>query len=84
MLANGITESLKMTNQQTVLEGIIEDVATDLYNKWVSAMPEDEKNDVAFQAMSKNAQETTLFVIQDFMNKFNAAAEQLQGIDEQA
>jgi hypothetical protein len=67
-----------MSNQQTVLEGIIEDVATDLYNKWAKALPEDEKNDVAFQAMSKNAQETTLFVIQEFMNKFNAAAAELK------
>lgn len=67
-----------MTNQQTVLEGIIEDVATDLYNKWVKAMPEDEKNDIAFQALSKNAQETTLFVIQNFMDKFNSAADQLK------
>lgn len=70
-----------MTNQQTVLEGIIEDVATDVYNKWVSAMPEEEKNEMAFQALSKNAQETTLFVIQKFMDKFNAAAEQLKAID---
>ena len=31
--------------QQTVLEGIIEDVATDLYNRWVAAMPESEKFD---------------------------------------
>jgi hypothetical protein len=28
--------------------------------------------------MSKNAQETTLFVIQEFMNKFNAAAAELK------
>lgn len=79
MLVSGITESrMAMSNQQTVLEGIIEDVATDLYNKWAKALPEDEKNDVAFQAMSKNAQETTLFVIQNFMNKFNAAADELK------
>ena len=67
-----------MDSKQTVLEGIIEDVGTDLYNKWVMAMPEDEKNEVAFQAMSKNAHETTLFVIQNFMSKFNAAAEALK------
>ena len=73
-----------MTNQQTVLEGIIEDVATDLYNKWSSALPENERNEEAFKSLSRNAQETTLFVIQIFMNKFNAAAEQLKGIDEQA
>jgi hypothetical protein len=68
-----------MDNRQTVLEGIIEDVGTDLYNKWIMAMPENEKNDVAFQAMSKNAHETTLFVIQNFMNRFNAEAEALKG-----
>jgi len=67
-----------MSNQQTVLEGIIEDVAMDLYNKWSAALPQEERNDVAFQAMSKNAHETTLFVIQNFMTKFNSAAEELK------
>ena len=62
----------------TVLEGIIEDVATDLYNKWSAALPESERNEQAFSAMSKNAHETTLFVIQNFMNKFNSAAEALK------
>ena len=71
-----------MDNQQTILEGIIEDVATDLYNKWAGALPEDERNELAFQALSKNAQETTLFVIQTFMDKFNKAAEQLKPIDD--
>jgi hypothetical protein len=65
--------------EQTVLEGIIEDVATELYNKWSAALPEEERNQQAFSAMSKNAHETTLFVIQNFMNKFNAAAEELKG-----
>ena len=68
-----------MDSKQTVLEGIIEDVSTDLYNKWVAAMPEEDKNEIAFQAMSKNAHETTLFVVQNFMNRFNAAAEALKG-----
>lgn len=67
-----------MDSRQTVLEGIIEDVATDLYNKWSAALPEEERNEVAFQAMSKNAHETTLFVIQNFMSKFNAAADALK------
>jgi len=67
-----------MDSKQTVLEGIIEDVATDLYNRWVSAMPEDDKNEIAFHALSKNAHETTLFVVQNFMNKFNEAAEALK------
>ena len=69
---------IEMTNQITVLESIIEEVATDLYNSWVNAMPEEEKNEIAFRAMAKNSQETTLFVIQKFMDKFNAAAEELK------
>lgn len=62
----------------TVLEGIIGDVSTDLYNKWVAAMPAEDKNEVAFRALAKNAEETSLFVIQNFMNRFNAAAEELK------
>jgi hypothetical protein len=64
--------------EMTVMDEIIGEVAEDLYKKWVSAMPEDEKNQQAFSAMTKNAHETTLFVIQNFMNKFNAAAEELK------
>lgn len=67
-----------MDKQQTVMEGIIEDVATDLYNKWSAALPEAERNDNAFSALSKNAHETTLFIIQNFMNRFNDAAEELK------
>lgn len=63
----------------TVMDEIIGEVAEDLYKKWISAMPNEEKNQQAFSAMSKNAHETTLFVIQQFMNKFNAAAEELKG-----
>lgn len=64
--------------EMTVMDEIIGEVAEDLYKKWVSAMPDDEKNQNAFSAMTKNAHETTLFVIQNFMNKFNAAAEELK------
>ena len=62
----------------TVMDEIVGEVAEGLYKKWVSAMPDDEKNEQAFSVMSKNAHETTLFVIQDFMNRFNAAAEELK------
>jgi hypothetical protein len=40
----------------TVMDEIVGEVAEGLYKKWVSAMPEDEKNQHAFTAMSKNAQ----------------------------
>lgn len=62
----------------TVLEEIIKEVSAELYQKWYNSVPETEKNEEASQAMAKNAGETTFFVIQTFMNKFNAAAEELK------
>jgi len=37
----------------TVMDEIIGEVAEGLYKKWSSALPEDEKNQQAFSAMSK-------------------------------
>ena len=65
----------------TVLEGIVEDVAIALYQKWYNAMPLEERNEMAEAALKKNAQESTLFVIQMFMDKFNQAAEELKNQD---
>jgi hypothetical protein len=62
----------------TVLEEIIKEVSAELYQKWYNSVPELDKNEEASQAMAKNAGETTFFVIQSFMNKFNAAAEELK------
>jgi hypothetical protein len=62
----------------TVLEEIIKEVSTELYQKWYNSVPESDKNEEASQAMAKNAGETTFFVIQTFMNKFNSAAEELK------
>jgi len=67
-----------MDKKTTVLEQIIIDVATDLYNKWVKAMPEEEKNEEAFRALAANSHEVAFFVIQNFMNRFNQAAEELK------
>lgn len=70
-----------MANKVTVLEGTIGHVAIALYQKWYNAMPAEENNEVAEKALKKNAQETTLFVIQMFMDKFNQAAEELKNQD---
>jgi hypothetical protein len=67
-----------MANQQTVLEGIVESVTTDLYNQWVVALPQSEKTEEKFKSLQKNAHDTTLFIIQNFMDRFNAAAEELK------
>jgi hypothetical protein len=67
-----------MTKQVTVLEGIIEDVASELYQKLWNAIPADEQTEDSSRAIGLNSKETTLFVIQRFMDKFNAAAEELK------
>ena len=54
-----------MANQQTVLEGIVESVTTDLYNQWVVALPQSEKTEEKFKSLQKNAHDTTLFIIQN-------------------
>jgi uncharacterized protein YeaC (DUF1315 family) len=64
--------------QMTVLEGIIEDVAQELYQKLWNAIPSDEQTEDSSRAIGLNSKETTLFVIQRFMDKFNAAAEELK------
>jgi len=62
----------------TVLEGIIEDVSTELYQKLWNAIPIEEQTEDSSRAIGLNSRETTIFVIQSFMNKFNAAAEELK------
>ena len=62
----------------TVLESIVEEVAVELYQKLWNALPANQQNDDISVAVGKNARETTIFVIQSFMNKFNEAAEELK------
>jgi uncharacterized protein YeaC (DUF1315 family) len=62
----------------TVLEGIVEDISTELYQKLWNAIPVEEQTEESSRAIGLNARETTLFVIQNFMNKFNDAAEELK------
>lgn len=56
----------------------MQEVSVELYQKWYNAMPEEEKSEMSSKALMKNAGETTFYVIQNFMNKFNAAAEELK------
>lgn len=67
-----------MAKDLTVLEEIIGQVSEDLYNKWVAALPNDQKDDEALSALSKNAYEVTVLIIQNFMKRFNDAAEELK------
>ena len=66
----------------TVLESIIEEVAQELYQKLWNAIPPQEQTEDSSRAIGLNSRETTIFVIQNFMNKFNAAAEELKDQEE--
>lgn len=62
----------------TVLEGIVKDIQTALFQKWANAMPESERNEETLEPLSQNAADTALFVIQMYMDKINQAAEELK------
>ena len=64
--------------QMTILESIIEEVSLELYQKLWNAIPSEDQTEESSRAVGINSKETTLFVIQRFMDKFNAAAEELK------
>jgi C4-type Zn-finger protein len=64
--------------QVTVLEGIITDISNELYQKWYNAESNIEKTEEVSKALRENATQTTFWVVQEFMNRFNAAAEALK------
>ena len=68
-----------MDKKLTILEEIIKDIGEELYQKWYNALAIEDRTEEASKAMSANAGETALWVIQAFMNKFNNAADELKG-----
>jgi hypothetical protein len=68
-----------MDSKLTILEEIIKDIGEELYQKWYNALAIEDRTEDASKAMSTNAGETALWVIQTFMNKFNNAADELKG-----
>jgi hypothetical protein len=66
-------------NKITVLEEIIKDIGEELYQKWYNALAIEDRTEEASKAMSSNAGETAIWVIQKFMDKFNQAADELKG-----
>ena len=67
-----------MDRRMTVLESIIEDVGTALFQKWVNALPKDQQSEESIANLNKNATESTYFVVKMFMDKFNQEADQLK------
>jgi len=72
-----------MNKNITIMQDIIEDVATELYQHWYNAVPNSEVTEESSKAMMKNAFDTSFFVIQRFMDKFNKEAEALKSVDDQ-
>jgi hypothetical protein len=70
-----------MASQVTILEGIIDEIKLALFQKWVNNVPQDQQSDESLAPLAANAAETTIFVIQMYMDKINEAAEQLQNQD---
>jgi hypothetical protein len=68
-----------MDSKITVLEGIIKDIGEELYQKWYNALAIEDRTEEASKAMSVNAGETAIWVVQKFMDKFNKAADELKG-----
>lgn len=68
-----------MADKLTVLEEIIKEIGEELYQKWYNALAIEDRTEEASKAMSSNAGETAIWVIQTFMNKFNQAADELKG-----
>jgi hypothetical protein len=72
-----------MDKRMTVLESIIQDVGTALFQKWANALPQDQSTEESLAALNKNATESTYFVVKMFMDKFNEAADQLKAQPEE-
>jgi len=72
-----------MDKRMTVLESIIQDVGTALFQKWANALPQDQSTEESLAALNKNATESTYFVVKMFMDQFNEAAEQLKAQPEE-
>lgn len=62
----------------TVLEEIIKSIGEELYQKWYNGLAVEDRTEEASKAMAKNAGETAVWVIQNFMQKFNDAADELK------
>ena len=70
-----------MDNKLTILEEIIKDIGEELYQKWYNGLAIEDRTEETSKAMASNAGETAVWVIQTFMSKFNAAAEELKPDD---
>lgn len=62
----------------TMMEEIIKEISEMVFEKWSNALPEDQKTPLTLETLQKNSSEYTLYIIQNFINKFNQAAEEIK------
>lgn len=62
----------------TMMEEIIKEISEMVFEKWSEALPEDQKTPQTLETLQKNSSEYTLYIIQNFINKFNKAAEEVK------
>lgn len=67
-----------MSDKVTVLEGIIKDIGVELYQKWYNGLAIEDRTEETSAALGQNANETAIWVIQEFMKRFNEAADVLK------
>ena len=67
-----------MSKDITVLEQIVGEVTNDLFYHLKKDMPEDMQDADSLKQLAQDSSDIALFVIQNFMNRFNQAAEELK------
>lgn len=68
--------------QMSILDQIVQAVAREVFDKWSDSLPEDQKTEEMMNNLSKNSYDLTIYVVQSFMDKFNAAASNLSEVAE--
>jgi hypothetical protein len=66
-------------DKTTILEEIIVNISIALYQRWANELPEEARTEESLAALAENASQTSFFVVQMFMDKFNEEAERLKG-----
>ena len=65
-------------DKTTILEEIIVSISLALYQRWANELPEEARTEESLAALAENASQTSFFVVQLFMDKFNEEASRLK------
>lgn len=65
-------------DKTTILEEIIVSISLALYQRWANELPEEARTEQSLAALAENASQTSFFVVQMFMDKFNEEAARLK------